>query len=169
MRLAAPMMAAGLAICSAGAAAAGPTPGPEPTRQLYDEIARMDAELFDAAFNRCDIKRLGEIVTDDVEFIHDKWGQTAKTRAEFVGGFQRGCERQATGEDYRARRELVSMTVHPINNYGVMQMGEHRFYRLTPGKPEALIETARFIDIWKKVDGAWKLYRVISYDHRLTK
>lgn len=162
-------MAVSLAV--AGPAGAGPTAGPEPTRQLFDEIARRDAELFDAAFNRCDVNKLGEIVTDDVEFIHDKWGQTAKSKAEFVGMFQRTCERQASGEDYRSRRELVpgSMSVHPINNYGAMQMGEHRFYRLTPGKPEELVETGRFIDIWRKEGDEWKLFRVISYDHRLTK
>ncbi len=149
----------------------GPTPGPEPTQQLYDEIARMDAELFDALFNRCDPDRLGELVTDDIEFIHDKWGQTSRSKKEFVDGIRGVCARRASGEDYNARRELVpgSMTVHPLNNYGVMQMGEHRFYRLTPGKPEELIETGRFIDVWKQVDGKWKLFRVISYDHRLVK
>ena len=167
MRLAALLAAAVLALPPA--AHAGPTRGPEPTQALYDEIARMDAELFDALFNRCDPDRLARIVTDDVEFIHVKWGPTSKSKAEVVEGLRRMCARQATGEDYRARRELVSMTIHPLNNYGVMQMGEHRFYRLTPGKPEELIETGAFVDLWKRVDGQWKLYRVISYDHRLTK
>ena len=167
MRLAALLAAAAFALPPA--AYAGPTPGPEPTQALYDEIARIDAELFDALFNKCDPERLAGIVTDDVEFIHDKWGQTSKSRTEFVDGIRRMCARIASGEDYRARRELVSMTVHPLNNYGVMQMGEHRFYRLTPGKPEELIETGAFVDLWKRVDGQWKLYRVISYDHRLTK
>jgi uncharacterized protein DUF4440 len=159
----------GLAICAP--AVAGPTAGPEPTQRLYDEIAAMDTALFAAAFDRCDIKALGEMVTDDIEFIHDKWGMTSNTKAAFVGNVEKTCARQATGEDYRARRELVpgSMSVHPINNYGAMQMGEHRFYRLAPGKPEELVEAGRFIDIWKQVGGKWKLFRVISYDHRLTK
>jgi hypothetical protein len=170
-RLAVIVIAAFAALASPLAARAGPTPGPEPTQALYDEIARVDADLFDALFNRCDPERLAGMVTDDVEFIHDKWGQTSKTKKEFVDSIRAMCARVASGEDYRARRELVagSMSVHPINKYGVMQMGEHRFYRLTPGKPEELIETGKFIDIWKQVDGRWKLYRVISYDHRLTK
>jgi hypothetical protein len=167
MRLAVLIAAAALALPLA--AHAGPTPGPEPTKALYDQIASADAELFDALFNKCDPDRLARIVTDDIEFIHDKWGQTSKSKTEFVDGIRKMCARQASGDDYRARRELVSMTVHPLNNYGVMQMGEHRFYRLTPGKPEELIETGSFIDLWKQVDGQWKLYRVISYDHRLTK
>jgi hypothetical protein len=96
---------------------------------------------------------------------------SSNTRAQFVDGFRQTCARQMTGEDYRSRRELVpgSMTVHPLKGYGAMQMGEHRFYKLTTGKPEQLVEVGKFIDIWKQVDGRWKLYRVISYDHRLTK
>lgn len=170
------LMIAGFAAASLLAAfhpssATAQTAGPEPTKELYDQIHKADADLFHAIFDLCDTKALGEMVTDDVEFIHDKWGMTSNTKAQLVGSFEKTCARQKTGEDYRARRELVegSMTVHPLKGYGAMQMGEHRFYKLTPGKPEELVEVGKFIDIWKQVDGRWKLYRVISYDHRLTK
>jgi hypothetical protein len=169
MRLA--VLAAAAVLAMPLAAHAGPTPGPEATRQLYDEIARADAELFDALFNKCDVDRLGEVVADDIEFVHDKWGRTAGSKTEFLDGIRTMCARRASGEDYSARRELVpgSMTVHVISKYGVMQMGEHRFFRLHADAPEELVETGRFIDIWRQVDGKWKLFRVISYDHRLTK
>jgi hypothetical protein len=45
-------------------------------------------------------------------------------------------------------------------------MGEHRFYKLTPGKKDELTETAKFTHLWKKENGVWKLARVLSYDHR---
>ena len=169
MRLAILFAAAALALPLA--AHAGPTPGPEATKQLYDEIAKADAELFDALFNKCDVGRLGDIVADDLEFVHDKHGRTAGSKAEFLESIKGMCARRASGEDYSARRELVpgSMTVHVISKYGVMQMGEHRFFRLHADKPEELVETGRFIDIWRQVDGKWKLFRVISYDHRLAK
>ena len=59
------------------------------------------------------------------------------------------------------------MTVHVLNKYGAMQMGTHRFYALVAGQPDRLTETGKFIDVWKNEGGAWKLSRVISYDHVL--
>ena len=49
-----------------------------------------------------------------------------------------------------------------------IQVGEHRFYRRLPGKPERLVEIALFTNVWKKSAGAWKVSRVLSYDHQLT-
>ena len=43
-----------------------------------------------------------------------------------------------------------------------------RFYKLTPGKPEQLVEVALFTQVWKKEPSGWRLARVLSYDHRLT-
>ncbi len=53
-------------------------------------------------------------------------------------------------------------------NYGAVQVGEHRFYQLLPGKPEKLVEISLFTSVWKKDANGWKLARVLSYDHRLT-
>ena len=77
---------------------------------------------------------------------------------------------EQTGEDYRARREIVpgSLKVYPLNNYGAVEVGEHRFYQLLPGQPEKLVEISLFTQVWKKEDSGWKLTRVLSYGHRLT-
>ena len=40
--------------------------------------------------------------------------------------------------------------------------------QLTPGKPDQLTETGRFIIVWKLEAGVWKMARVVSYDHHLT-
>lgn len=148
----------------------GPRAGPKPTQGLYDEIAAADQIFFAAVFDTCDTVKLATLVTDDFEMFHDKGGRTAASGAEFVKVFERTCERQRTGEDYRARREMVpgSMKVYPLNNYGAVQVGEHRFYQLLPGKPEKLVEIAQFTQVWKKEESGWRLARVLSYDHRLT-
>ena len=151
-------------------AAAAQTAGPAQTDQLTDEITRADAALFAAFFNRCDIAALKTMVTDDFEMFHDKAGRNAGSGQEFIKNLESTCARQKTGEDYRARRELVPTTlkVFPINNYGAVETGTHRFFQLLPGKPEKLVEVSQFTHVWKKDSSGWKLARVISYDHRLT-
>jgi Domain of unknown function (DUF4440) len=146
------------------------TAGPAPTRQLTDEIKAADLALFSAFFDRCDVDALKGMVTDDLEMFHDKGGRVATSGAEFIKGIEGTCARQKTGEDYRARRELItsSLKVYPLNNYGAVETGEHRFYKLTPGKPEELVEISLFTQVWKKEGSIWKLARVVSYDHRLT-
>ena len=76
--------------------------------------------------------------------------------------------RRATGENVRARRELVpgSMAVYAMAQHGAIQTGEHRFYGLEAGKPDSLRETGKFFHVWRKVGGRWKLAQVFSYDHR---
>jgi hypothetical protein len=148
----------------------GARAGPRPTQALSDEIAAKDRELFSAVFDRCDAKALAALVTDDFEMYHDKGGQTSTSGAQFVRDIEAMCARQKTGEDYRARRELVAgtMKVYPLEKYGAIQVGEHRFYRLFPDKPEKLVEVALFTHVWKKDANGWRLARVLSYDHRLT-
>ena len=145
------------------------TPGPETPPELLGELAKSDSALFEAVFDKCDPDKLADLVTEDFEFYHDKWGQTASSRQQFVDSIRKLCERQKQGIDFRARRELVegSMQVYPINNYGAVEVGVHRFYAIAEGKPDRLTETARFTQLWKKENGQWRLARVLSYDHKL--
>lgn len=145
------------------------TPGAAPAPpELVATLAEKDRQLFEAVFG-CKLDLLASLVADDFEFVHDKWGLTADSGAKFMQSMRDNCKAQETGQNFRARRELVegSMTVHMLNNYGAMQMGEHRFYALQPGQPDRLTETGKFIDLWRLVDGEWKLARVISYNHHL--
>jgi ketosteroid isomerase-like protein len=146
------------------------TAGPAPTQQLTDEIKAADLALFSAFFDRCDVPALKGMVTDDFEMFHDKGGRVSASGAEFIKNIEGTCARQQTGEDYRARRELIvpSVKVYPLNNYGAIEVGEHRFYQLLPDKPEKLVEISLFTQVWKKEGNTWKLARVLSYDHRLT-
>jgi ketosteroid isomerase-like protein len=148
----------------------GPVAGPTASRELVAEIAEKDRIFFDAFFNKCDVETVGNFITEDFEFYHDKGGLTATSRAQFVESIRNMCARQKTGEDYRARREVVegSMEVYPLNNYGAIEVGVHRFYRITEGKGEKLVEISQFTIVWKKDESGWKMSRVLSYDHKLT-
>ncbi|MBK8067359.1 MAG: nuclear transport factor 2 family protein [Rhodanobacteraceae bacterium] len=146
-------------------------PGPAQTAELTASISQLDQTLFGAIFDHCDSEALRPLVADDLEFFHDKHGQTASSGTQFVETIAGMCARQATGEDYRARRELVAGTsqVYPMQGYGALHTGVHRFYMLEPGKPERLVETGRFANLWQfGADGQWRLSRVLSYDHRTT-
>lgn len=161
-------LALAAAVFLATGATAQPRSGPAVTQELIDEITEKDRVFFDALFNKCDVETLGAMVTEDFEFYHDKGGNTATSRAQFVDAIRGMCERQKTGEDYRARRELVSMEVYPLNNYGAVQIGVHRFYQKIEGKGEKLVEIAKFTNLWKKEGDVWRMSRVLSYDHKLT-
>ncbi len=158
--------AASLSVSSALVAQGGFIP--PASKELIAAISTKDRELFDAVFETCDIKALAALVAEDFEFYHDKSGQSANSGSQFVKSVGEMCERQTLGTDYRARRELdsASVKVYPLNNYGAIHMGLHRFYKKLEGGKEQLVEVSLFTNIWKHENGAWKLTRVLSYDHR---
>ena len=143
--------------------------GPAQSQALFDEIAAADKALFGAVFDTCDVKALHELVADDFEFYHDKDGLSETSGAKFIDDIAKHCERIEKGVDFRARRELVegSLGVYPLNNYGAVETGIHRFFALHRNKPEGLTETSRFTQLWKQEQGGWKLSRVIIYGHVL--
>jgi ketosteroid isomerase-like protein len=159
-----------LILAAASSPAFAQRAGPAQTQQQFDEVAAADQALFSAFFDRCDTEALAKMVTDDFEMFHDKNGYMTKSGKECLDGIKETCARQKTGEDYRARRELVpgTLKVYPLNNYGAVEIGVHRFYQLLPGKPEKLVEVSQFTHVWKKEESGWKLARVLSYDHKLT-
>ena len=127
---------------------------------MYDELARMDSTLFDAAFVSCDAVKTNAMFTDDVEFYHDVTGMSAgqQVRDQFVRLTQ-NCPR-ANG--ITRVLEPGSLRAFPMNHYGALQTGTHRFVN-RGGGVEAV---AMFVHLWRRVDGEWKLARVLSYDHR---
>lgn len=140
------------------------------TPERVAEVKAADAQLFGAIFDACDIDTAATLMTPDVRFIHDKWGQTANDRAALVDALKGGCKNQAAGTDFKSRREIVPGTqrVYALNSYGAVEMGTHRFYALLPGKPERLTEVSDFVILWKHIDGKWQMAEAISYNHQLT-
>ena len=165
------MFLAAVSLMSAGLATAQTQGAPAASPELVATLQARDAAFFAAFFDRCDPAAVRSMITDDMEFFHDKGGLVATSGDAFVKDFAGHCERLKTGEDFASRRELVpgSVSVFVLNNYGAMTMGEHRFFKLTPGKPDEMTETGRFIILWKNDNGVWKMARVVSYDHRLTR
>jgi ketosteroid isomerase-like protein len=145
----------GLAVFSLSALAQSAPADPPPT--LLEEIAAADGKLFDA-FNARDLETVATMFDRDLEFFHDQGGlagydQTIRQLAE-------NFERPAS-----PRRELVdgTMEVHPIPNYGAIQVASHRFCHEENGRTECGV--FKFVHVWQKKDGAWKITRVVSYDH----
>ncbi len=130
-------------------------------KNLYSELAEMDSVVFANVYT-CNSEKNETFFTDDIEFYHDKGGVT-KSRRNLVDQLKENfCGEGKT----KLRRELVkgSMQVYPINNYGAVQMGDHRFYVTENGK-ETESGEAKFIHVWKYENGHWKISRVFSFDH----
>jgi len=126
-------------------------------QNLYKEIAHMDSVLFEA-FNSHNLDKLKTLFTDDLEFYHDLSG---------LSGYQKNMESFKNNFDKNngLRRELVqgSLEVFPIKDFGAIQIGSHKFCHTENGKQDC--GTFKFVHIWQKKDGEWKISRVISYGH----
>ena len=127
---------------------------------LTRAIKTLDAQLFDA-YNTCNLEKFGSLIDADVEFYHDKGGLTIGEKA-----LTQSIKDNICG---KVTRELVagSLEVYNIHDYGAVEIGVHRFHH--PGQTPDVVGEAKFIHLWRYKDGAWKITRVISYDHGLAK
>jgi hypothetical protein len=123
---------------------------------LTVEITALDGSVF-GAYNRCDLTVFSGYFDPKVAFDHDTGGATfdretmvASTRKYICG---------------KVRRELIpaSFHVYPIKDFGAIEEGEHRFCELATGRCEGI---AKFVMVWRKQDGAWRITNVLSYGHR---
>ena len=133
---------------------------------LTEVIKASDADIFSVMFDRCDPAALADLVTEDIEFYHDRGGLTA-TRAAFVDDYAKDCAgKQALGA-VRSRRELVpgTLQVHPIPGVGAVEEGSPLFYERQGDGPEHLVGRARFSILWRLEDGHWRVARAFSIDH----
>lgn len=135
--------------------------------QLAEAILRQDGLFWDA-YNHCDAEKMARFFTEDVEFYHDKGGPTLGL-GPLVETFRKNL---CGNPDSRVRREAVAGTakVFPLQKngvaYGAVLSGEHYFYVNQKGKPEFRDGLAKFFHVWLLKDGAWKMARVVSYDHK---
>jgi hypothetical protein len=133
---------------------------------LTATIAARDAELFHVMFDLCDPDALSDLVTDDLEFYHDRGGLTA-TGETFVADYAEGCAGKQGPDAFHSRRELVpeSLRVYAIPGIGAVEEGSHLFYERQGDGPEHLVGRARFSVLWRIEDGHWRLARAFSIDH----
>jgi len=134
---------------------------------LTETLRARDAELFHVMFDECDPAALADLVTEDMEFYHDKGG-AMMGRAVFVEDYRKGCEAKRAPDAYRSRRVLVpeSFKVQAIPGFGAVAEGEHLFYERQGEGPQHLVGRARFAVVWKlDADGQWRMARALSLDH----
>jgi hypothetical protein len=127
---------------------------------LFDELARMDSAMFEASFVTCDAAKANAIFAEDVEFYHDKDGLSSGEQVrENTRRLTASCPRKNG-----VTRTLVpgSLRVFPIEGYGAVQVGVHRFDE----RGAATSTLARFVSVWRMQDKTWRLARVFSLDHQ---
>lgn len=125
--------------------------------ELNRVIASLDAALFDS-YNHCDLEKFATFFADDVEFYHDQGGVTIG-KEKLTDSIRKNICGKVT-------RELVagSLQVYYMKGYGAVEMGVHRFHHPGHDDTEPLGE-GKFVHLWQYKDGAWRITRVISYDH----
>ena len=153
------LVALGLTVFSlASGAQSVPSLGKIQSQEELDKaITALDNALFDA-YNKCDLEKFASLLAEDVEFYHDQGGVTLGKVA-----LTDSVKKNICG---KVTRELVpgSLEVFYMKGYGAIEMGVHRFHHPGHEDTEAVGE-ARFVHLWQCKDGAWKVTRVLSYDH----
>jgi hypothetical protein len=136
---------------------------PDPTTATVQDRERV----FWSAYNDCAVASMPALIAEDVEFYHDRGGVTLGRDALVESVRKNLC----SNPDYRIRREEVAGTVRVFTLkkegvvYGAVVSGEHTFDIVEKGKPPVRDGLARFTTLWLLRDGAWRMSRVLSYDH----
>lgn len=127
--------------------------------ELYDEVARLDSLVYQA-YNRQQLAAFMGYFSPQLEFYHDQTGLT--TYQDNLQRFKENFAKPAP-----LRRELVpgSLEVYPIDKFGAIELGTHRFYQPQPGQPDKLVSEPRFMHVWQNVGGKWLITRIVSYGH----
>lgn len=125
------------------------------SKELYDTIVHMDS-LWENAYNNCKMEVMEVLISEDLEFFHDQGGlQTSKKQ------LNNALKNNICG---KVTRELLkgSIEVYPINGYGAVEMGYHRFHNINDTGDPNNARFARFVHIWHRENGQWRITRVIS-------
>jgi len=139
----------------------------EITSELYKSFQKKDSLLFEEGFNNCALSTLENLLTEDIEFYHDKSG--VQDKEEFLRAMR---ENICSSPERKPIRKLTpySMKVFPLYDngklYGVIQEGKHEFYIKEPGRELYKTSTALFSILWIKENEKWKAKRIYSYHHQ---
>lgn len=122
------------------------------SKALYDSIVRMDSTWEDS-YNNCKMDVQERIISDDLEFYHDRGGVMTSKKL-LIEALKNNICGKVTRELFKG-----SIEVYPINNYGAVEMGYHRFHNKIE---KSTSQYARFVHIWHNENGQWKITRAIS-------
>jgi hypothetical protein len=127
---------------------------------LFRQIAASDSAFFDA-YNNCQLAKMESYFTRDIEFYHDQSGLSR------LAGVMDALRKNICG---KVRRDPVpgTLEVYQLKGYGAVASGLHRF--CDPKKYHTCAEgtsgDAKFVTLWRRQNGKWRMSRVISYDHK---
>ena len=134
-----------------------PDPKLAAKNELYQQVARLDAEMF-ATFNAHDVDKFMSYFAPNLEFFHDKGGLSdfSQTKAGFTRLFAQSPD---------ISRTLVpgSLEVFPVKGYGAMHIATQRFCHVENGREDC--GNSKFVMVWQQQADTWKITRVVSYDH----
>jgi len=125
--------------------------------ELFNTLKAKDNLLFEVGFNECNLDVMEKLVTNDIEFYHDKDGIT-KSKKKFLASIK---DNLCTSGKNIIKRVLdeASFEVFPLYQdgklYGAIQNGTHTF-----GQTKA-----SYSHLWLLEKQDWKLSRVLSYNH----
>jgi ketosteroid isomerase-like protein len=122
-------------------------------RTLYDSIVAMDAKWEDA-YDNCKMDVMEDLISEDLEFYHDRGGlMTSKQK------LNEALKNNICG---KVTRELKpgSIEVYEIKGWGAVEIGMHGF--INNQEPASQIHYAKFIHMWKREGGKWRISRAIS-------
>ena len=134
-----------------------------PEHPLYQSILTKDSLLFDVGFNNCDIRQYEMLLSDDLQFIHDKDGVSDKTK--FMYDLKNGLCKEP--EKRQVKRYLLkeSTAIYPLSKngivYGAIQNGKHIFYETPDSQPGI----AEFSNVWLLEGEDYKLTTSLSFNH----
>jgi hypothetical protein len=124
---------------------------------LFDEISRLDSLQF-GAFNTRNLDQLMGYFDKDLEFYQDNTGvrNYDQTKQAFGVVFKL---------NYILTRKLIpgTMEVYPIKDFGAIETAQHTFSHVENGQLQ--VGTFKYMQIWQKKDGVWRVIREISYGH----
>src|SRR4051794_39905727 len=85
------------------------------SKELYDSIVHMDS-VWEDSYNNCKMDVQAQLISDDLEFYHDRTGLMTSKKALIEALKNNICG--------KVTRELLkgSIEVYSINNYGAVEM-----------------------------------------------
>ncbi len=127
---------------------------PDVSKAFYDSIVQLDSTFFEA-YNNCRLGKMDSLISEDVEFFHDRGGLTT-SKKELIEALKKNICGKVT-------RELLkgSIEVYEIPAYGAIEMGFHGFHN-NQEKETGPTHFSKFVTIWQRKNNEWKMTRVIS-------
>lgn len=124
------------------------------SKELYNKIVYLDSVFFNA-YNNCNISLIDSLLSDDLEFYHDKAG--------FSNSKKQTLEATKANICGKVTRELLqgSIEVYEIKNFGAIQIGFHGFHNNQEKAPDKT-HFSKFIHVWRFSNNVWQLRRIIS-------